>query len=232
MSSGRRDPHVDGSALASVGAVLAVESRAMMLAALMDGRAHTGRELAAAAGIAVSTASEHLSTAIDAGLVVMEPSGRHRYFRLANVRVAHMLEAIGATPVPVRLPRSPVGLASLRTCYDHMAGATAVRIHDRITGCDYVSISDGGHLELTASGESWFRALGVATTSPSRRPLLRPCLDWTERRHHLGGAIAAGMLDRFLQVGWVERRQKGRGLRMTERGRIDLGAALGLAFER
>jgi DNA-binding transcriptional ArsR family regulator len=194
--------------LAEVAAVLAEPSRATMCLALLDGRAWTVGELARAAGIGRSTASEHVARLYTAGFVVSVRQGRHRYVRLAGVRVAELIEQLAqhAGHRPVRGLRESLRarrLAFARTCYDHLAGVVGVALRDGMLATGLVDDSAG--LSLTGHGHEVLTALGVVVPSPGRRPLVRDCLDWTERRAHFGGALPAAVLDRAMEAGWVSR---------------------------
>src|SRR3954471_20746192 len=193
-----------GAALGRVGAALAEPTRAAMCLALLDGRAWTATELARAAGVAPSTASEHLDRLIEAGLLAQERQGRHRYVRLAGPEMAGVVEdlaalvarpatAARAAPTSLRSVRASRRLAAARTCYDHLAGGLGVGLLDAFVAAGHLSTRDG--LAVTGRGRAWFTAfVGPAPfAARSGRPLVRPCLDWTERRHHLGGALGASV---------------------------------------
>ena len=216
--------------LAAVGALLADRTRAALLTTLMGGTAHTSGELARHVDVRPSTASEHLGRLLDAGMVVVEPQGRHRYFSLADPAVAELLERLGAAPVPApttAAARVPAHLRDVRTCYDHLAGVLAVRI--------YRSWLRAGHLvehdqqpRLTSSGATWLAGVGVdvaARCSPGR-PIVRRCVDWSERRHHLAGAAGAALLDALLANRWVVRGHRPRALGVTRAGRQALDERL------
>lgn len=203
--------------------MLADDTRTEMLCVLMDGRAHTGGELARCAGVSASTASQHLSKLLDAELVKVASQGRHRYFRLAGGDVAQMLESLGASPWPVDQipsPKAPAALRYARTCYDHLAGELAVRIHDSLVHAGHL-LERESSLELTDSGEGFLDALGVDVEAArkAKRPTIRPCLDWTERRHHLAGSAATGLLDALIAKRWIARSNTPRAIRVTEKGR-------------
>ena len=218
------------SQLSAIGSVLADDTRAEILTSLMDGRAHTGGELARYVGVAPSTTSEHLSKLLDAGLVAVEPQGRHRYFRLASPDVAQLLETLGATPTPIAAPRpsAPAALAFARTCYDHLAGELAVQIFDHLVAQAHLHDSDE-RLVLTPSGLELFEKIGVDTQAirSSRRPKVRRCVDWTERRHHLAGAAGAALLEALLANRWVIRGPQPRSLRVTSVGRTAIAGIFG-----
>lgn len=221
--------------LSTVASMLADNTRAEMLCVLMDGRAHTGGELARLAGVSASTASEHLSKLQNANLVSIAAQGRHRYFRLAGPEVATMLEALGAAPLPIDdlpSPNAPAALLYARTCYDHLAGELAVRIYDSMLAAGHLDETDS-HVVLTDTGASSLAELGVDVDAAraTKRPTTRACLDWTERRPHLAGSAATGLLDALMTKKWIARSSKPRAIRVTEAGRgalfahFDLGDA-------
>lgn len=194
-------------ALAEVAAVLAEPSRASMCLALLDGRAWTVTELAGAAGIAASTASEHVTRLAGAGFVVRVRQGRHSYVRIADPRVAELIEHLAqhAEHRPVRGLRSSVRVRRLefaRTCYDHLAGTVGVALRDGMLATGLVDDTAG--LTLTGRGRAVLDALGVEL-GESRRPMLRDCLDWTVRRDHLAGKVPAALLSHAVEAGWVAR---------------------------
>lgn len=193
--------------LAEVAAVLADNSRATMCLALIDGRAWTVTELAKAARIAPSTASEHVRTLTDAGFVRSLKQGRHRYIRLAGPQVAELIERLTnhTTPEQPKSLRASVRarrLAEARTCYDHLAGRLGVALRDGMLAEGLLTDADG--LAVTHHGRNVLNELGVEM-KPTRRPLIRDCLDWTERRDHLAGALPAAILHRALDAGWLVR---------------------------
>jgi DNA-binding transcriptional ArsR family regulator len=207
---------VSGPDIAQVAALLGDPSRAAMCLALLDGRFHTAGELAGAAGVAASTASEHLGRLLDGGLVEATRQGRHRYFRLAGPDVASALEALGvlARPTPVRSLREATTdrrLRAGRTCYDHLAGALGVALTDALATLGVITP------EFALSDLTPLAGLDLALPA-GRRPLLRPCLDWTERRHHAAGALPAAMTGRFLELAWLERVAGSRAVRVTSTG--------------
>jgi len=212
----------DGPIIASVAALLGDPARANMLTALMDGRALTVSELAAAAGVTLQTASGHLSKLDAANLLVAEKQGRHRYFRLSGADVAHVLEGLmglaqrtGA--VRVRTGPKDHALRKARICYDHLAGERGVEMLDASYRLGL--IDDVGNPVLTDAGKSFFSCLGVDVEAlqKGKRPLCRHCLDWSERRNHLGGALGAAVLDNFIEKGWA-RREEGRVISFSANG--------------
>jgi DNA-binding transcriptional ArsR family regulator len=225
-----------GSRIAELGALLGDPTRAGLLSLMMDGRASTVGELARASRVALSTASEHLTRLSAAGLVVAGRQGRYRYYRLAGPQVAGLLETMDTLPlasqngpVPAAgavVSRTPHELRFARSCYDHLAGSLAVALHDRLI------TDDEGQLRLAPGAAEALGRLGVdpgeaARTAGSRRPRLRNCLDWSERRPHLAGATGAALLSEMLGRRWVTRRRNPRALRLTQDGREALTSAFG-----
>jgi DNA-binding transcriptional ArsR family regulator len=194
--------------LAEVAGVLADPSRATMCLALLDGRAWTVGELAKAAGIALSTASEHVTRLVDARFVERVKQGRTSFVRIADPRVAELIEHLAqhAEHRPPRGLRSSLRARRLgfaRTCYDHLAGVVGVAVRDGMLAEGLIDRDAG--LTLTDRGRDVLGELGVETAQRGRRPLLRECLDWTERREHLAGALPAALLARAIEAGWVSR---------------------------
>lgn len=220
-----------GPYLAEIAHLMGDPARANILHALMDGRALTAKELAWLAGVAPQTASGHLAKLMQGGLLAVAVQGRHRYFRLAGPEVAQALEGLmvlaGAETARRRLPsRIGAELSEARTCYDHFAGRLGIGIHDALVAGGHLTVADGGY-GLTGSGEAIFAALGVTPAGKaSRRAALRPCLDWSERRPHLAGSLAAALACRCFETGWVLRRKDSRAVTVTEAGRAALAAAL------
>ncbi len=226
----------DASELAAFAALLADRTRAAMCLALLDGRAWTAGELAKHAGVARSTATEHLDRLIGGGLLSEARQGRHRYVRLADPGVAGLLEDITARLEPglpaVRGLRAATADAALRrgrTCYDHLAGRLGVAVTDALTR-DGLLDQEGG-FAVTGYGVTWLiERLGVEPERlrAGRRPLARACLDWTERRPHLGGVAGARVCETFLGRGWVGRIGSGRAVKVTPSGRVALRELLAL----
>jgi DNA-binding transcriptional ArsR family regulator len=219
--------------LAAAARLIAEPARAMMLDALLSGQALAAGELARVAGVSAATASEHLARLRAGGLVEVTATGRHRYFRLASPEIAHALEALAvispARPVrTLRQSRADLAMTFARTCYDHLAGQVGVALHDALVA-DGALVAGGDGYLVTAAGERRLDALGVdlAGVRTSRRAFARGCLDFTERRQHLAGALGAGVCGRLLELGWFVRRGQGqRSLRLTDTGREPLAAWL------
>ncbi|WP_296577585.1 helix-turn-helix transcriptional regulator [Phreatobacter sp.] len=214
----------EGPSIAAVAALIGDPARANMLGALMAGRALTAGELAREAGVSAPTASGHLARLGQAGLVLVEAQGRHRYFRLSGPDVAHVLEGLmGLAARTGRLrtrpgPRDPA-LRRARTCWDHMAGEWAVRLYEAFLADGRLAAA-AGQVSLTAAGRSFFRAEGidVAALETTRRPLCRACLDWSERRPHLGGGLGRAILDHAVARHWVRPTAESRALAVTPPG--------------
>ncbi|HZT17140.1 MAG TPA: winged helix-turn-helix domain-containing protein [Gaiellaceae bacterium] len=205
-----------------VAALLGDPARARIAQALHDGRALPASDLARRAGVAASTASEHLAKLVEGGLLAVERSGRHRYFRLASGEVAHAIEALAAVAPPARprsLRQASVGeaLAAARTCYDHLAGALGVALADGLLARGAIEERDGDFALGPAAAET-LAVLGIPSL-PARRPAVRRCLDWSERRPHVAGAFGAALCTRALEACWVERLPGSRAVRLTEAGR-------------
>ncbi len=221
-----------GPYLAEIAHLMGDPARANMLHALMDGRALTAKELAWIAGVAPQTASGHLAKLMQGKLIEVAMQGRHRYYRLAGPEVATALEGLmvlaNLDGTSRRLPsRVGADLSQARTCYDHFAGRLGIGIHDALMAGGHLAASEGGYA-LTASGRAIFRALGLDPDagSKSRRAALRPCLDWSERRPHLAGHLAAALACRCFGMDWVRRRKDSRAVILTEEGRAVLESAL------
>lgn len=221
--------------LARVAAMIADPARSRMLAYLLGGEYASAGELARAAGVSASTASEHLGKLEDSGLVACEPRGRHRYFRLADGEVAHALQALavlaerGAHASAWAHPQR-ARLREARCCYGHAAGRLGVALFDALKRDGRTAEGEQG-LELTAAGVEWLAGLGFVAELPSRRARYAyGCLDWSERRDHLAGSLARQLLVHFVEQGWL---RKGRGvdraLSPTVSGRRRLWPYLGLA---
>ncbi|MDQ0759513.1 ArsR/SmtB family transcription factor [Streptomyces canus] len=220
--------------LARLAALIADETRAACLLALLDGRAWTAGELARHAGVAASTLSEHLGKLVAGGLLTEERQGRHRYVRLADARVAHLVEDLAAQVSPDAVPRprnlreSSAGsaMARGRTCYDHLAGRLGIAVTDALTSRRLLRQDTG--FALTGAGLAWFEATGISLDRKGRRPLARACLDWTERRPHLAGVAGAALCRHALAEGWCVRIGSERAVKVTATGERALTELLGI----
>ncbi|MFE1552048.1 ArsR/SmtB family transcription factor [Streptomyces sp. NPDC058718] len=213
-----------GVDLAAVARLLADGTRAAFCLALLDGRAWTASELARHAGVAPSTATSHLNLLVVGGLLVEERHGRHRYLRVADRRVIELVESLAAlAPQQAARPRTlsasgrRQALARARLCYDHLAGAVALAITDAMVGRELLEW--GPEPALTGEGAAWLAEVGITVPNTSRRPLVRACLDWTERRPHLAGAVGAALCAHALTTGWATRIGTTRALAITTTGR-------------
>jgi len=218
--------------LAGTAALIADPSRAAMLGALLSGGRHSARELAVAAGVAPSTATGHLDRLEHGGLVVCERVGRRREVRLAGPDVGRALEALAAIapdrrPTTLRAWHHGEALRAARSCYDHLAGQAGVALADGLVEAKVLTLGDGG-FAITPDGTQRLRAFGLDLDAVlgARRATARACVDWSERRPHIGGALGAALLDELLRRGWLTRPEaKGRVLRVTPRWRDALGLA-------
>jgi len=221
---------------AAVAAAIGEPARARMLYCLMDGHARTSTELAAVADVAASTASAHLGRLAAANLVTVLVQGKHRYYSLAGGDVAQVLEGLSVLAGGARggfTARTPSRLRTARTCYDHLAGQVGVLLHDRFRALGVLKGGPGGEeraYELSAAGSEALAALGVdvAATRAQRRRFAYGCLDWSERRAHLGGALGAAVLKAALRRGWVTQDLDSRALSVTPRGRSEMAARFGV----
>jgi DNA-binding transcriptional ArsR family regulator len=224
----------DTDMLAGVAGLLGEPARTRILTALLGGCALTGKELAYFAGVTAATASSHLSRLVAGQLVVMEKQGRCHYYRLKSGEVARAIEGlmtVAAAPPQGWPPghRVEPALRDARMCYDHMAGRLGVSLCDTMLRRDYIVLVDGGG-ELTDAGARFLTGLGVDLEQArgAKRRYCRSCIDWTERRPHISGAVGAALAATFLDRNWVARIPDSRALIVTAGGRQKL-AELGIA---
>src|SRR5262245_5977770 len=213
---------ITGPILAEIAALIGDPARATMALALVDGRARPASELAAAAGITAQTASAHLAKLTEAGVLSVVRTGRHRHFRLASPTVVDMIDGIAAVALAHRprhrpLSRHASALGAARICYDHLAGRLSVDLTDSLVARDYIALGDEA-AEITAAGMRFLAGFGIELRSTRRRSC-RLCLDWTERRPHLAGAVGAALTRRYFDLGWMERTSRGHAMISTPRGR-------------
>jgi DNA-binding transcriptional ArsR family regulator len=220
---------------ADIAAAIGEPARAKILYCLMGNRARTSTELAMIAGVSPSTASTHLARLVDAGLIRVLVQGRHRYYNVQDPAVADVLEALSvlAGARDSFVPTTPVRLRAARTCYDHIAGTLGVSLHHRFIALGWLSGDETGgddSLVVTTRGLEGFTALGidVETTRRLRRRFAFGCLDWSERRTHVGGALGAALLALALERKWVVQHRDDRSLRVTPAGERAMLAPLGV----
>jgi DNA-binding transcriptional ArsR family regulator len=203
-------------------------ARALILRTLIDGTMRPAGELAYTANISAQSASAHLAKLVDGGLLAQEAQGRHRYFRLANAQVADAIESLASLSVAVRprAPRSPLPSKAVpiqflhaRTCYDHLAGETAVQVCEAILKARWLA-QEGREFRVTRLGEKELAALDIdlAAARRSRRVFARACVDLTQRRPHIGGALGAALLDLYIERGWILRARRSRVVTITPKG--------------
>ena len=214
----------EGPDIARLAALIGDPARANMLTALMSGKALTASELAAEAGVTLQTASAHLSKLDGGGLVSPRKQGRHKYFTLASDDVAAALESLmglaaGAGHLRTRTgPRDPE-LRKARVCYNHLAGDRGIRLYDSLVAREFLTVGAQG-LDLSKEGRRFVARLGLDldALASARGPLCRECLDWSERRSHLGGRLGRALLAQFEAMHWARRVPGTRIVRFTPKG--------------
>jgi DNA-binding transcriptional ArsR family regulator len=219
----------DSPSVVGIAALIGDQARATMLTTLMGGEALTATELATEANVTKQTASSHLNKMLDAGLISVQSQGRHRYFQLAAPDVATLLESLMGVAHRTRAmrtrpgPRDPA-LRKARVCYDHLAGELAVEFYDAIVRRKLVRLSkaadNANSIALTRKGNDFFKELGIVPDlmETSRRPVCRPCLDWSVRRHHLAGMLGKAVLDYCYTQRWARRGNGTRIVKFSPRG--------------
>ena len=229
-------PHVAEESSARIAAAIGDPARARMLYALMEGRALTSTELALVAAVGPSTASAHLNRLKRERLVRVLIQGRHRYYSLYGAGVAGVLESLSVLAGRVGSgvqTRTPDHLRFARTCYDHIAGTLGVLLHDRLLAAGWIAGGDPNY-DVTVKGARALHGVGVdvEVLRRERRRLAFPCLDWSERRCHLGGAVGAALLNALLERRWVTRERRERTLAITVLGARELRARFGVVLPR
>ena len=227
------------NALSEIAALMGDPARAAMLHLLMDGRAHTASDLALSAGVTAQTASGHLSRMVEASLLNARAQGRNRFYRLASGEVAHAIESLMALAGTRAAPASKSAawrrdpdLRFCRTCYDHLAGQIGIAVTDSLTQHGHLEPKGPRDWQLTGTGELFCHRLGVdlaGARSANTRHFARQCLDWSERRPHIAGALGSAIADTFFKKGWAERLRRGRTVRLTDSGRRALTSHFGTA---
>jgi DNA-binding transcriptional ArsR family regulator len=226
---------ITGPMIAEIAALVGDPARASMASALLDGGALTASELAVAARITPQTASTHLAKLTEAGLLSAVRNGRHRYFRLASPTVADMIDGIVAVALERRPRYRPLSqqaraLSAARICYDHLAGRLSVDLTDAFIARKYV-VLDGEAAEITTAGTRFLTEFGIElpTLGSTRRHFCRLCLDWTERRPHIAGAVGAAITKRCFDLGWMERMKRSHAVIVTPLGWRGFQESFGIA---
>lgn len=224
---------------ARIAAAIGEPARARMLFSLADGLARTSTELAAIADVTPSTASVHLRRLADEDLVKVVAQGKHRYYTLGGPQVASALEALSVVAGGADgrfVPSTPQYLRAARTCYDHIAGSLGVRLHDGFIAAAWLTADGSGTTSyaVTAAGIAALSSIGidVEEVRTRRRRFAFGCVDWSERRAHLGGALGAAILDTALRRRWISREPGSRALSVTPSGRREMEKRLGLPLDR
>jgi DNA-binding transcriptional ArsR family regulator len=241
MAAERRESYSADDAVAKIASAIGEPARARMLYYLCDGKARTSTELSVVADVSPSTASVHLQRLKSEHLVKLQVQGKHRYYSLASPQVAAALEALNVVaggPRDRSHSRTPTHLRAARTCYDHIAGALGVALHDRLIALEWIgqTESDGGagtNYDLTVSGKHALALIGIDYFSLfiKRRKFAYACLDWSERRPHIAGALGAALLDVFVKHKWVQQELDSRALAITRTGSRELQARFGLSTD-
>ncbi|HYK72368.1 MAG TPA: winged helix-turn-helix domain-containing protein [Pseudoneobacillus sp.] len=208
--------------VANTALLISYPSRAAILTVLLDGRFHTASELSMLIGVKPQTTSYHLSKLIEQNMIVVESQGRHRYFGIQNQEIAKTVEALLVLSPPAKIKslrqsREDAAIRYARTCYDHIAGYVGVQIADTFIQKGYLNLD----FSLTAEGEQFLEEfqVNIKDMKKKRRSFCHKCLDWSERRHHIAGALGLAILERFLDLGWVVRQPKTRALSVTAKGK-------------
>lgn len=225
----------DGTLLADLAALLADRSRTTMVLSLMDGSSRPASELARLANLSAASASMHLAKLVRSGMLVVRSQGRNKYYRIATPAMAHAIEALGVASSSLAIHgkgartvfANPWGFA--RTCYDHLAGRLGVELASALQRCAYVR-TEGRDFELTPAGRAWLKEIEVdwQALESMKRSFAPQCLDWTERRYHIAGALGAALLVRMLELGWLKKAWAPRLVRLTTKGEIELKRRLSL----
>src|SRR5262245_13110958 len=224
---------MDGTELARIAGLFADPARARILRTLIDGTLRPAGELAFAANISAQSASAHLAKLVEGGLLELQAQGRHRYFRIASPEVADAVESLGSlgvtlrprAPRPPALPKAaPAQFLHARTCYDHLAGETAVQVCESMRRARWLA-AEGSDFRLTLLGEERLAALGVDLEAAlhKRRAFARACVDLTQRRPHIGGALGAALLEMYFERGWILRMRRSRAVSITPKGAAAFG---------
>jgi DNA-binding transcriptional ArsR family regulator len=226
----------EANQLAKLSAQLADPARAAIVVSLMDGSSQPTGELQISANVSASSASMHLSKLVGARILTVVKQGRVKYYRIATAAVAHAVEALSIVASPgaviqtaARSSLNPFAFA--RTCYDHLAGKLGVAIVTAIQRENIIRTSGEGY-EVTASGSDWLKEMGInwQDLQSGRRLFATQCLDFTERRHHLSGALGAALLERMIELNWIVKSRVPRAVRLSAKGKMELSERLRLEF--
>lgn len=222
--------------LSTIAALIGEPSRAAILSALLGGQSLPASELAYRAQITPQTTSSHLARLVEGGLLEITRTGRHRYYRLKNAEVAQALEALAViSPLPtLRSKQQSEDVQALhfaRTCYDHLAGKLGVAVTQALTDKNFL-VPDDADYQVTESGAAWLTTweIDIHQLRKGRRQFACVCLDWSERRYHVAGALGAAIVTKFFEKGWISRLSGSRAVRLTEVGRIGFKKELSLKF--
>ncbi|MCF6409824.1 ArsR/SmtB family transcription factor [Pseudalkalibacillus salsuginis] len=217
-----------GPNIAAVAKLISEPSRAVILTALLDGRFHPASSLAYTAGIKPQTASFHLKKMIEANVVRVEKHGRHRYYGLENYEVAEVLESLLSLAPKVEVKSfkqatNDKAIRYARTCYDHLAGQLGVKMTDSLLDHGFLEHKDNT-FNLTPEGETFFHdfEIDLEQVRKKRRTYIHKCLDWSERRHHIAGAVGNALLERLIDLKWIERVPTIRAVKVTTTGKTGL----------
>jgi DNA-binding transcriptional ArsR family regulator len=228
---------IAGPDLAAAAGLIGEPARAAMMSALLSGEAYPAVTLAAHAGVSPQTASVHLAKLSDAGLIKVARNGRYRFYRLGGPKIADALEALAAISpehaiMSLHQSDSAAALKLARMCYDHLAGWVGVGITEALAGQAYI-VPRGRDFRITKSGSLWLIDFGIdpESLSESRRKLATQCLDWSERRPHIGGALGAAIADHMMKLGWFARTRSNRSLKITEDGQRSLLRHFGIHLD-
>ncbi len=214
--------------LSTIAALIGEPTRAIMLSALLGGQSLPASELAYRAHITAQTASSHLSKLVDGGLLTVQRTGRHRYYQLKNADVGHLLEAMAVIAPPTRTKtahesEAMKALCSARTCYDHLAGKLGVAVTQSLLDQAYIHLDDVNY-QITSEGSRWLETWKIDENQlrKGRRRFACTCLDWSERRYHVAGALGAALAAALFENGWIKRVEGTRAIGITDKGRTGL----------
>lgn len=220
--------------ITQVASLIGEKTRSVILETLLDGRALPASELAHIAGVSLQTISSHLDKLLEGQLLSAETHGRHRYYRLASEQVAHALEALSLLSPPVKvtsLRQSDTleGVRYARTCYDHLAGKLGVDVTQALVTKGFIQ-TEGKEYVITRKGEDWFQSIGIDVhrLKAGRRVFCRQCLDWSERRYHMSGAVGAALAAKLFELAWITKTSSSRAVLITEQGKKELKRVLDL----